>query len=590
MKNWRTLVSFLKAYKRRLFFCFICIVITNLIGLSLPWALKLIIDNVLVARNYHLLNLIAIGLIIVFLLRLYFGFMKEYLSAFVGERIVYDLRSRLHWHLQRLSLPYIEKISSGEVISRIIGDVDSIRNFLFGGMLDFIYSFFNIGFVLIVLFALDWRLTLISSIYLPVFGIAYFKLVPKLEQKHRILRQKYAELTGRLNEVFSGIRIVRAFTRNTYEDAKFTSKQDEIFTQAISTHKLGTWLWIGAEFLSSLGLVTLLWFGARAVLSGRITAGALLAFYSYLGMLFYPVIKIVVINNDYQQASASIKRTTDILEEEQERAKVGKAIVLKEIKGWVTFENVSFSYSDGRSALTDINLNVIPGETVALVGPSGTGKTTIVSLLARFFNPGNGRILIDGYDLRTLDLESYRERIALVLQDDFLFSDTIRENILYGLTVGSDRDSSVIEKKMIQAAKTANAHQFIMEFPQGYETQVGERGIRLSGGQRQRIAIARALLREPAILILDEATSDLDSKSENLIKESLRRLMQGRTTFVIAHRLSTIMGADKIVVIDGGSIVQTGSHFDLIKTEGIYKTMCEEQLQKAQFSDIRMPS
>jgi subfamily B ATP-binding cassette protein MsbA len=580
MKMGRVFFSLLKPYKSKVIFCFICIIITNLIGLSLPWSIKLIVDNVLINRDYPLLNLIAIGLIVIFSLRLYFGFMKEYLSALVGERVVCDLRRRLHWHLQRLSLKYIEKKSSGEMISRIIGDVDSIRNFLFGGALDFLYSFFNLGFVLAVLFALDWRLTLISLIYLPIFGITYFKLVPKLQQKHKILRQRYAELTGRLGEVFSGIRIVRVFARNEYEDKRFARKQDEIFSLAISTHRLGTLLWIGAEFLSSLGLVTLLWFGARAVLVGRITPGVLLAFYSYLGMLFFPVIKMVIINNDYQEASASIRRIVGVLEEEREEANAGNPIVLNKIKGNVSFENVSFRYSDDREALIDINLEIMPGEIIALVGPSGTGKTTIVSLLARFFDPTQGRILIDGYNLRTLDLESYRANIAMVLQDDFLFSDSIRENILYGLSVNEQGSLPASEEEMIRVAKIANAHQFVIKFPEGYDTQIGERGVRLSGGQRQRIAIARALLRKPAILILDEATSSLDSKSENLIQEALRELMRGRTTFVIAHRLSTVINADRIVVIDKGRIVQAGRHFDLVNQDGLYRSLYEEQFRE----------
>jgi subfamily B ATP-binding cassette protein MsbA len=573
-------LSLLKPYKARVLFCFACIVITNLIGLSLPWGIKLIIDNVLINRDYRLLNLIAIGLMVIFVFRVYFGFMKEYLSALIGERVVCDLRRRLHWHLQRLSLRLIDKTSSGQIISRIIGDVDSIRNFLFGGALDFLYSLFNLGFVLTVLFVLDWRLTLISLIYLPIFGIAYFKLVPVLQKRHKILRQRYAELTGRLGEVFSGIRIVRVFGRSEYEDERFASKQNEILRIAISTHRLGTLLWTGAEFLSSLGLVTLLWFGARAVLAGRITPGVLLAFYSYLGMLFFPVVKMVIINNDYQEAAASIGRIGEALGAEREEATVENPVALNRIKGNVVFENVSFSYCDDTEVLADINLEVRQGEVVALVGPSGTGKTTIVSLLARFFDPTSGRILIDGYDLRTLDLERYRANIAIVLQDDFLFSDSIRENILYGLPVSRQGNLTASEAEIIKVAKAANAHQFIIQFPEGYDTEVGERGVRLSGGQRQRIAIARAFLRNPAILILDEATSNLDSASENLIQESLRELMRGRTTFVIAHRLSTVINADKIVVIERGRIVQAGKHFDLLRREGPYRRLYEEQYKK----------
>jgi subfamily B ATP-binding cassette protein MsbA len=585
MRTSRVFFSLLRPYKGKVIFCFICIIAANLIGLALPWAVKLIVDDVLINRDYLLLNLIAGGLILIFCLGLYFGYMKEYLGALLGERVVCDLRHALHWHLQRLSLRYIEKTSSGEMISRLIGDVDSIRNFLFGGALDFLYSFFNLGFILAVLFALDWRLTLVSLIFLPVFGITYFKLVPELEKRHKVLRERYGELSGRLGEVFSGIRIVRVFGRNEYEDKRFAGKQEEIFRTALSAHRLGIWLWMGAEFLSSLGLVTLLWFGARAVLSARISAGVLLAFYSYLGMLFMPMIKMVVINNYYQEAAASIKRIIEVVKQQREATAKGPAM-LNKIRGEVVFENVSFSYSDEQEALSGINLRARPGEVIALVGPSGTGKTTIVSLLAGFFAPSSGRILIDGRDLRTLDLDSYRANIAMVLQDDFLFSDSIRENILYGLAVSRNKNSQAAENKMIKAAQAANAHLFIMGFPAGYDTQVGERGIRLSGGQRQRIAIARALLRNPSILILDEATSSLDSKSENLIQQALKGLMRGRTTFVIAHRLSTIIKADKIAVIDKGRIIQSGRHSDLINQPGLYRSLYEGQFKRQEMEEV----
>ncbi len=580
MKTVRAFLSLLRPYKSKVFFCFVCIVVTNIIGLSLPWAIKLIVDVVLIGRDYRLLNLIVAGLIILFILRLYFGFMKEYLSALVGERVVCDLRRRLYWHLQRLSLRYIEETSSGEMISRIIGDVDSIRNFLFSGALDFLYSFFNLWFVLFVLFMLDWRLALVSLMYLPVFGITYFKLVPKLKRKHALLREGYAALAGRIGEVFSGMRIVRAFGKNDYEDRRFTRQQEEIFRTALSAHRLGIWLWIGAEFLSSLGLTALLWFGARAVLTSRITPGTLLAFFSYLGMLFLPVIKMVVINNDYQEASASIQRIAEILRQQPELVNIRHPSKIVDLKGDVIFEGVSFCYSDKREALVEVNFHVQAGQRVALIGPSGTGKTTIVSLLVRFFDPTSGRILIDDNDLRDLDLQGYRENIAMVLQDDFLFSDSIKDNILYGLPVDRAEYSSEINERMVTAAKAANAHQFIIEFPRGYDTQIGQRGIRLSGGQRQRIAIARAILRNPRILILDEATSSLDSRSENLIQEALCKLMQGRTTFIIAHRLSTIRGADKILVLDKGRIVQCGRHYELINKRGLYRDLYEEQFHR----------
>ncbi|MCX5702927.1 MAG: ABC transporter ATP-binding protein, partial [Candidatus Omnitrophica bacterium] len=308
MKNAEEFLSLLKPYKKKAFFASLAILAANISGLAFPWVLKLIIDEVLPKRNLPLLNALTIGLIFIFVLKFYFGFLREYLFSFIGENVVCDLRNRLYWQLQRLSVKYVENTPSGSIISGIIGDVDSIKDFLFGGVIDFIYSFFNLLFVLIILFILDLRLSLISLIFIPIFGITFFKLAPRLKGKHSSVREKYAELTARLNEVLSGIRIVAGFAKGEQELDRFNSKQREIFEASMGSHKLGIFLWMSSEFLSSLGLVTIIWFGARGVFSGHITTGTLMAFYSYLGMLFFPVIKMVIINNYYQEAVASLER------------------------------------------------------------------------------------------------------------------------------------------------------------------------------------------------------------------------------------------------------------------------------------------
>lgn len=573
MKNAREFLCLLKSYKRQVIFAFISILIANLLGLAFPWVIKVVIDEVLIKKDIFLLNILVIILVLVFILKFYFGFIREYLVSFIGEKVVCDLRNKLHWHLQRLSVEYIEDTPKGEIISGIIGDTESIKKFLFGGAIDFIYSFFNVFFVLVILLVLDWKLSLISLVCLPIFGFTFFKLAPRLKKKHRKVRDKYAELTARLNEVFNGIRVIAGFAKEEYEAGEFNFKQKEIFKASLESHKLGILLWMSSEFISSLGLVTLIWFGARAVFAGRITVGTLMAFYSYLGMLFFPVVKMVIINNYYQEAVASMERLSEILAKEPKIKEAKHPALLDKIKGNIKFTGVSFSYDSRKEILSGINLDVRESEVVALVGKSGAGKTTLINLLLRFYEPAKGAIFIDGYNLKDLELKFYRSKIAMVLQDDYLFSATVRENILYSKPQASEAET-------IRVAKLAHIHRFIVELPDGYDTKIGERGVKLSYGQRQRVSIARAILRNPSILILDEATSCVDSETERLIiEQAYKNLIHGRTTFVIAHRFSTITYADKIVFIEDGKIVEVGNHFKLLDKQGSYWRMWLEQTQ-----------
>ena len=561
----------LKPYRKRIFFTFLAVLIANLLGLALPWAIKLIIDEVVINKNTVLLNTLAFGLILTFILKFYFGYISEYSASVMGEKIILELRSKLYRHLQKLSVKHIDNTSTGSVISGVIGDVESIRNFVFGGALDFIYSALGVVLILGLLFVLDYRLTLISLIYLPIFGITFFKLTPRLKSRHSAVRKKYAELTSRLNEVFRGIRVVAGFGRQSYEADRFDLKQKEIFKTSLANHKLGVLLWMGSEFVSSLGLVTLIWFGVKGVFSGRMSIGSLMAFYSYLGMLFFPIIKMVVVNNYYQEAAVSLERVNKILAEEPRIKDAPGAITLDRVKGLVKFRKVNFSYDNERKILSDIDIEVKPAEVVALVGKSGAGKSTLVNLLLRFYEPTQGSIFIDEVNLKNIGLKSYRSKIGMVFQDDYLFDATISENILYSNPRAGKSD-------IMKAAQLAGIHQFIRELPREYNTCIGERGIKLSYGQRQRISIARAVLRDPAILILDEATSCVDSETERLIIEGVyKNVTRGRTTFVIAHRLSTITGADKIIVIENGRIAESGKHPELLNKKGSYWKMWQHQ-------------
>jgi ABC-type multidrug transport system fused ATPase/permease subunit len=564
MSKFKDFLPLLRPYRNKVYLALLSILIANLLGLAFPWALKMIIDGVLVQKDVLKLNIIVLALVFVFMARFYFGFMREYLISLVGENVVCDLRNKFYWHLQRLSVGYMDNTTKGELISGIIGDAESIRKFLFGGAIDFVYAFFNVFFVLIILFVLDWRLTLVFLFYLPAFGLVFLKFSPRLKERYGLLRAKYAELTARLSEVFHGMRVVAGFAKEEEEAHKFRLKQQEIVRASLASEKLGIFLWMFAEFICSLGLVALIWLGAQAVFAGRITPGTLMAFYVYLGMLFAPVIKMAEINNYYQEAQASLERINKVFAQEPQIEEVAHPVVLKSLKGKVKFCGVSFGYTSDREILSGIDLEAMAGEIVALVGKSGAGKTTLINLLLRFYDPDKGEVLIDNHNLKDLELKSYRSKIAMVLQDDYLFSGSIRDNILYALPGAG-------EAEMIKAAQTANAHGFITDLPAGYDTQIGERGIKLSFGQRQRISIARAILRNPAILILDEATSNVDSETERLIiEQAFKKLMQGRTTFVIAHRLSAISYADEIVFIAGGRISETGNHLELLDKKGSY--------------------
>jgi subfamily B ATP-binding cassette protein MsbA len=555
-----------KPYKKKTIIAFIAILIVNILGLAFPWVVKIVIDEVLIKKNVSLLNLLVIGLILIFIMKFYFGYLREYSVSFIGENVVRDLREKIYWHLQKLSVKYVENTSTGKIISGIIGDVESIKKFLFGGIVDFVYSFLNIFFILVLLFILDWKLTVVSLLYLPLFAFTFLKLAPRLKYKYRKVRDKYAEMTARLNEVFSGIRIVAGFAKEEYEARTFSLKQKEILNASLDSHKLGILLWVSSELVSSVGLAVIFWLGVRAVFVGRITVGTLMAFYSYLGMLFFPIVKMVFINNYYQEAVASVERINEILAIEPEIKEKRFPITLNTLSGNIKFTGVSFSYNK-REVLSEVDLDIRASEVVALVGKSGAGKSTLINLLLRFYEPTKGEIFIDGYRLKDIELKSYRSRIAIVPQDDYLFSATIRENILYSKPGAS-------EAEVIRVAKLANAHQFIVELPNGYDTQIGERGAKLSYGQRQRISIARAILRDPSILILDEATSCVDSETERLIiEDAYRKVMRQRTTFIITPRLSLITYVDKIIFIEKGRITEVGNHCQLLERKGRYWEM-----------------
>ncbi len=575
MKNSKTLLKLLSPYKKHLFLILLSVIIANAAGLFLPWALKLIVDEVVIKKEFAALNMICLALILAFLARFCFGYLREYLSSFVGEKVVCDLREKIYWQLQRLSVHYVDSTPKGRIISGITSDVEDIRDFLFGGAMDFIYGIFNIVFVFTVLAALDRELALISFLYLPVFILVFHHVAPQLKERHGRIREHFSALTSTVNEFLQGIRVVAGFSSHEAEAKKFCSRQRELFGASIESHRMSILLWVGAEFLSSLALATVVWFGARRVMSGSITVGTLIAFYSYLAMLFYPLVRMAIINDYYQQASAGIERVRQILEARPRVVEPKNPVRLSAIDKGIVFSGVSFGYNEAKEALSDINLKIDKSQVVAIVGKSGAGKTTLINLLLRFYDPQKGEILIDGHDLKHLDLGCYRRRIAMVIQDDYLFAATVRENISYGRP-------DATQEQVVEAARKANAHDFIMQLESGYSTGIGERGVRLSYGQRQRISIARAILRDPEILILDEATSNVDTETEKaIIEQAFRNLIKDRTTLIVAHRMSAISYANRVVFLDGGRITEAGSPSELISKKGDYWRMLSGQQEAA---------
>ena len=505
------------------------------------------------------------------------GYVRQMLITYVGNRIVYDVRRRVFRHLQHLSLRYYESNPHGRIMARVLYDVDAIQQVISGSLVEIISNLVTVIVIIVMLFTFNWKLAFLAVGILPLYVLNFLVVRGKIRQAAAESRDQYTEIYSTLSESISGIKIIMSFARESAEARRFINE----CRQAIHLNmRAGHWralLGIGANLLTVLANVAVLLIGAREVLTtGRMTMGELIAFRTYLAMLYTPIIALVTVNDTITTVMTAVERIFETLDTVPDLTERRDAIRLQRVEGRVECEKVDFSYEPGEMVLEDINFVAEPGSSTALVGPSGSGKTTLVHLIPRFYDPTGGRIILDGLDLRDVTISSLRNNIGMVMQESFLFMGTLRENIKYGRPEASDEE-------VVQASIAANCHDFIMEFPDGYETLVGERGTRLSGGQRQRISIARALLRNPRILILDEATSALDSESEALIQEALDRLMKGRTTFTIAHRLSTVMEADTILVLDQGKIVERGTHAELATMEGgLYARLCEVQFKKAE--------
>ncbi|MFB0547227.1 MAG: ABC transporter ATP-binding protein [Anaerolineae bacterium] len=566
------LLGYLKSYWRRALATYFCLLAVTLLGLIIPWLIKLAIDVGLAGGEGRFLVLAALIVVGVSLVKALFSFGQRYLSEWLSHRVAYDLRNDLYDHIQRLSLAYHDRAQTGQLMSRATNDVESVQRFVSIGLMDSINATLLLLSILVILLSTDRHLALVALAPLPFVALFASRLGRLLRPMFHLIQQQLARTSTILQENLAGVQVVKAFAREDHEIEKFAAANRELMEQRLIIVRLWASNFPLMAFVIGMGTALILWFGGRRVVDGELSVGTLVAFNSYLVMLAMPIQRLGWLVNIAAGAMASGERIFEILDAESRVKEKPKAVELPPLEGWVRFENVSFSYDSSGLVLDDISLEAKPGQVVALMGATGSGKSTIINLIPRFYDVTAGRVTIDGYDVRDVTLKSLRRQIGLVLQESLLFSATIRENITYGHPEAS-------LEEIVAAAKAAKAHDFITAFPDGYETLVGERGITLSGGQRQRVAIARALLMDPRILILDDSTSSVDTETEYLIQQALAAFMKGRTTFVIAQRLTTVVNADRILVLADGHIAEEGTHEELLALGGLYKEIYDLQLK-----------
>jgi subfamily B ATP-binding cassette protein MsbA len=567
---WREARELIWAHRRRLGIGLVLMLVSRSAGLVLPASSKWLIDEVIGKQRVDLLPPLALAAGAATIIQAVTSFGLSQILGVAAQRAITDMRKRVQAHVMRLPIRYFDSTQTGVLISRIMSDADGIRNLVGTGLVQLVGGFVTALMGMAVLFWLNWRLTAITLIVLGIFGggmaYAFRTLRPLFRERGKIS----GEVTGRLTEALGGIRIVKSYTAEKREEIVFTKGAHRLFRNIAKSMTGVSATTAGSTLVVGLIGVLMIWLGGRAIIAGDMTLGDLIMYIFFIGLVAAPLVSIASIGTQVTEAFAGLDRIREILDMRTESDEDAKRQSLDLLRGHVTFEDVWFEYTPGHPVLRGVSFESSPGTTTALVGSSGSGKSTLISLVMAFNRPTKGRLLVDGRDLADLKLMDYREQLASVLQDNFLFDGSIADNVGY-----AQPGASLDEIK--EACRVAHCDEFILEFPDGYQTIVGERGIKLSGGQRQRVSIARAILANPRILILDEATSSLDSESEQMIQDGLRRLRSGRTTFVIAHRLSTIRSADQILVLEAGEIVERGTHAELLALKGRYAQLYDKQ-------------
>jgi ATP-binding cassette, subfamily B, bacterial len=567
-------LAYLHPYRPQVAIILVCLIAVAVLLAVPPLLIRELIDVAIPDANRRLLNLLVIGMVALYIGNGLINVLQNHMNTIVSQRIMFDIRNQLYEHLQGLSLRFYTGSHTGEIMSRLTDDVAAIQNVVTGSLVSIAQNFFTIAITLAVIFAIDWQLALLSVSLLPLF-IYPTRIVGRLRRK---LRRETQEARAGLNTLMqetlniSGFMLMKVYNREKYEGVRLRQRSQRVMDLEVRSSLVGRWFFTLMGLFSTVGPAMIYWWGGRMVMSDAVTIGTIVAFVAYLTRLYGPVSSLATVYVDVQAALALFERVFEYLDTESDIKDPHKPIHLPRIDGVVEFDNVTFEYVPSRRALDGVSFKVEAGQLAALVGPSGAGKTTITYLLPRLYDPTQGTIRMDGHDLRDLSLDSLRSGMGMVTQETFLFHSTITENLLYS-------QPEATKDEIVRACKAAQLHDFISELPEGYDTVVGERGYRLSGGEKQRLAIARVILKNPRVLILDEATSHLDSISESLIRAALEPLFRERTSVVIAHRLSTVLHADVILVMDQGKLVERGTHQNLLADGGLYARIYEEQFR-----------